>query len=140
MSRFLVAVDGSDNALRAVDYTIERWRRGWLTDVLLLTVQMPLPARVTDFLPEGASERYHRDTAEHALADGRRRLEAAQAPHEVAAMLGAPAETIIAEAARRGCDHIVMGSRGLSPVPSLLLGSVTIRTLHLATLPVIVVR
>jgi nucleotide-binding universal stress UspA family protein len=140
MGRFLVAVDGSENALRAVEYTIERWRDGWFESVRVLSVQMPLPSVVSDFLPAGASERYHRDEGERATTPARQRLEAAQVPHDIGLELGLPAETIVSDAVRHECGHIVMGCRGLSAVPGLLLGSVTTRTIHLATVPVIVIR
>jgi nucleotide-binding universal stress UspA family protein len=42
-------------------------------------------------------------------------------------------------AAATGADVVVLGTRGLSDLGGLFLGSVTHRTLHLAEKPVIVV-
>lgn len=48
---------------------------------------------------------------------------------------------VIAEAAKeRGMDLIVVGSRGHSKVPSVLLGSVANKVMHFAECPVLIVR
>jgi nucleotide-binding universal stress UspA family protein len=40
----------------------------------------------------------------------------------------------------RGCDLIVMGSRGLNPIGQLLLGSVSFRIVQEAPCPVLITR
>jgi nucleotide-binding universal stress UspA family protein len=54
--------------------------------------------------------------------------------------VGDPADEIILAAKTRGYDHIVMGSRGLSPVKELLLGSVSDRVAREAHCPVTIIR
>ncbi len=39
-----------------------------------------------------------------------------------------------------GCDVIVMGTRGLSSVTGLLLGSVATRVIHEASVPVTLIK
>ncbi|WP_163336363.1 universal stress protein [Desulfopila sp. IMCC35008] len=52
-----------------------------------------------------------------------------------------PAGTMISEVAEREkCEMIVMGSRGLSDIEGLLIGSVAHKVLHIAKCPVLVVR
>jgi nucleotide-binding universal stress UspA family protein len=52
-----------------------------------------------------------------------------------------PAAEIIARVAReQGCDGIVMGSRGLGAVSSVLLGSVSSRVLEITDLPVTLLK
>ena len=51
-----------------------------------------------------------------------------------------PAETILAEAKRRGCDLIFMASHGRRGLRGLLLGSETQKVLARATIPVLVHR
>lgn len=53
---------------------------------------------------------------------------------------GRVAAEIIAEAKAFGASVIVTGSRGMTELEGLILGSVTHRILHLSTLPVVVVR
>jgi nucleotide-binding universal stress UspA family protein len=53
---------------------------------------------------------------------------------------GRVATVIIAEAAESGASVIVMGSRGLTDLEGLVMGSTTHKVLHLGTIPVLVVR
>ena len=53
---------------------------------------------------------------------------------------GHPAQQIVRYAEASGADLIVVGSRGLSDLPGLLLGSVSHKVIHLAAVPVLVVR
>ncbi|HZC67436.1 MAG TPA: universal stress protein [Nitrospirales bacterium] len=53
---------------------------------------------------------------------------------------GRTADVILKTAASSGASLIVIGSRGLSTIQSLLLGGVTYRVVHEATCPVLVVR
>ena len=54
--------------------------------------------------------------------------------------VGAPPDTILAAAKREAADLIVMGSRGLSPIETVVLGGVSHYVLHYATIPVMIVR
>jgi nucleotide-binding universal stress UspA family protein len=54
--------------------------------------------------------------------------------------VGLPAEEIIAHAARHGCDGIWMGTRGLGAVTALVLGSIAQQVIHLAQVPVTLVK
>lgn len=53
---------------------------------------------------------------------------------------GDPARTIVSEAKRRGVEVIVMGSRGLSDLRGLVVGSVSHKVSHIAECTVITVR
>lgn len=53
---------------------------------------------------------------------------------------GDPARTIVSEAKRRGVEAIVMGSRGLSDLRGLVVGSVSHKVSHVAECTVITVR
>ena len=48
---------------------------------------------------------------------------------------------LIADSAEReGCDAIVMGTRGMGSIGSLMLGSVATKVVHLTKLPVTLVK
>lgn len=51
-----------------------------------------------------------------------------------------PENVIVEEARDSGCDLIVMGSRGLSELEGIILGSVAHRVLAAAHCPVLVTR
>ncbi|MBI5017715.1 MAG: universal stress protein, partial [Deltaproteobacteria bacterium] len=55
-------------------------------------------------------------------------------------LTGDPATELCRVAADEGFDLIVMGSRGMSELAGLLLGSVSERVLHLAACPVAMVK
>lgn len=61
-------------------------------------------------------------------------------PHSQAVRFGVPADEILAAVDRLAVDHIVMGSRGLSHMEELLLGSVSEKVVRRATCPVTVMR
>jgi nucleotide-binding universal stress UspA family protein len=58
----------------------------------------------------------------------------------VTSVFGRAARVILEVADHEGADVIVMGSRGLSDMAGMVLGSVTHKVLHLARCPVLVVR
>jgi len=51
-----------------------------------------------------------------------------------------PATEIVTIANDKQCDAIVMGTRGLGRVETLVLGSVTTKVIHLSSVPVTVVK
>lgn len=53
---------------------------------------------------------------------------------------GEAAQTIVRLAEDLGCDQIVMGTRGLGSLGDLIMGSVATKVLHLAKLPVTLVK
>ncbi|MCW2277192.1 universal stress protein family protein [Heliophilum fasciatum] len=54
--------------------------------------------------------------------------------------MGNPAYAICEYAEEHNMDLIIIGSRGMGEIKSLLLGSISDRVLHLAKCPVLIVR
>ncbi len=138
---WLLAVDGSLPALRAVDQVVREAARDAIAPaILLVNVQALLPADVTRFVSNAVVQDYHREAGDRALADARSRLEAAGLTYAQHLLLGEPAPTMVDFAKAQHCTLIVIGARGLGSVAGALLGSVTTKVIHLTDLPVLVVK
>jgi nucleotide-binding universal stress UspA family protein len=68
------------------------------------------------------------------------KLEAANISFEIFLRMGATAETIAQVAREKSVDHIVMGTRGLGSIQGLLLGSVAMKVIHLAEVPITLIK
>ena len=128
---WLVAVDSSDNALRAVALAASQARTMNCCALHLIHVQPWLSKEAAD------AELAHR--ALGATARSRAMLDAAGLPWRLHVALGEPAERIIERAVQLHANGIVIGSRGLNVVESLLFGSVAYKIMHLSPVPVLVV-
>ncbi|MEW5770913.1 MAG: universal stress protein [Pseudomonadota bacterium] len=85
-------------------------------------------------------DRLEREWAETALAPARETLAAAGIACREHFTQGEVAQSIARLAGELGCDQIVMGTRGLGSLGDLLMGSVATKVLHLAGLPVTLVK
>ena len=143
MKRLLVPVDGSECSLRAVDYVIaQRARRALPDDVELhlLNVQVGLRGDVGQFISRDQIAAYRREEGEKALQEARARLGAADVEPVVHVEVGHVADVIARMASELDCDHIVMGTHARTALAELLAGSTTIRVVHEARVPVLLVK
>jgi nucleotide-binding universal stress UspA family protein len=135
-SRILVAVDGSPYSEPAVS-TATQVATKFDSQVFVLHVREHDRGRAGAFpleTPREASELVSKTVK--AL-----REEAVWATGEVrAAVAGQAANEIVDTAKTEGSDLIIMGSRGLSDIASIFVGSVTHKVLQLAHIPVLVVK
>ena len=142
MHRILLPVDGSEAALRAVDHVLKKV--GLYKDpaeIHLLNVQLALRQGVTEFVSQKQLDSYHHDEGVKDLASARAKLDAAKVPYKFHIGVGEEPAAVIAHYARdKKCDQVVMGTRGLSSVAGILLGSVTIKVIHLVDVPVLLVK
>lgn len=140
--KILIAVDGSDNSLRAVEHVIGgRVQLKEEPQLFLLNVQWNIAAgNVKLFINQDTINDYYREQGQAALAAVRAKLDAAGLAYTSHISIGTPAEAIVQYAAEQQVDQIVIGARGQGSLSSLLLGSVVDKVLHLAKQPVLVVR
>lgn len=73
------------------------------------------------------------------LGDFKQQLDKAGVESEMLTLRGNAGEMIVEVAENRGCDLIIMGSRGLGPVRSLLMGSTSTYVLHHSRCPMLVI-
>ena len=139
--RTLVAVDGSENALRAVQFVaaVSTQLKQPLS-VCLLTVQMPLGPNVKKFISQEDREAHHREKGMEALASAREILEKAGVPYDHHIGLGHAAEVIMDYAKANNVQHIVLGTRGLGHLGGLVMGSVATKVIEISTVPVTLVK
>ena len=92
------------------------------------------------FVSKEMIEKYYEDECEAMLAPSRKLLDAAGVKYTAHRLVGQIAETIVDRAAQSGSDMIYMGTRGMSALANMALGSVTTRVLHLSHIPVVLIH
>lgn len=141
MRKTLVPFDGSENALRAVDHVVALIREHQAIDLHLLHVREPIDSwEVRRVLTAEEISALQLSEGEDVLQAARERLDAAGIRYAAEVLVGDVGRTIAERAEEIGCDQIIMGSRGVSAIAGLLLGSVTTKVLHFAHVPVTIVR
>ena len=138
--KILVAVDGSANSERAVDYVVAWSKSGLADEVHLVNVQYPVPSAVTTFVGKRAVSGYHHDEGIKAVEKAKAKLEASKIPHQVHIGVGTPGDVIVQFAKDFDCGAIVIGTRGLGGTAGLLLGSVTRDVIAEADIPVTLIK
>jgi nucleotide-binding universal stress UspA family protein len=145
----LVPTDGSDHANKAVAFAGDIAPKYGATLILLHVLSDPGSGRVPAELRELARLEHIRMTEHDIRQAGANELlnsAEAQAREHGATKIqqtieeGDPTRCILASAEAHGVDLIVMGSRGLSDLQGLLLGSVSHKVGHLAKYTCITVR
>ena len=141
MRKALVPVDGSANSDRAVRHVIQLAGLCPSMDIVLLNVQPEIDDwQVRRFLKKEEVEAMEESKGGDALQSARALLDAAGLRYTPQVLIGPIAETIAKTALEQNCDGIVMGTRGLGAVAGALLGSVAAQVVHLADVPVTLVK
>lgn len=140
MRKVLLPVDGSDAAFQAARYLIDFVQKHGPVEVHVLNVQ-PKPLEWQTHGMEKEAINDHLAVDVHlALKPVLHMLNEEEIACQTHIKLGDPAETLAALADELGCDHIIMGTRGLGAISGIVLGSVTRKVLHLANVPVICIK
>lgn len=140
--KILIPIDGSDSANRAVEQVIAT--ASLLKDtpqIFLLNVQWNIASgNVKLFINHATIDDYYREQGLAALAAARGKLDTAGLAYTYHISIGTPAEAIVQYAQEQQVDQITMGAQGQNALSALLLGSVVNKVLHLATVPVLIVK
>ncbi|GAA4052878.1 universal stress protein [Nonomuraea soli] len=142
----LIAYDGSSDAKAAVEFAAKHFKDA---PTVVVSVWEPLlvqlrhyPAAAPALLADDPSpeaqalaEKYAQEGADLARAAG-----LSEVSHRAVADTESIWKTIVEVADELGSDVIVIGSRGLKGIPSLLLGSVSNHVLHHSKRPTLIVK
>ena len=139
--KILVAIDGSDISVRAAKYA-NTFAKNLAKPAKIFLVAVdaaPFPGVVSRIGKE-AMERIHAENHERMLAPARKALARSKADVRELALVGEPAETLLAAARANKADLVVMGSHGRGSVKGILLGSVSSKVIAQTDIPVTIVR
>ncbi len=135
----LIGYDGSANGKKALEYGID-FAMHTGAELTVVTVFHTIP----DYLGSPQYDQIVARVTSEAQATAEMGAEQARAcgieKVRVEGLEGSPAESILSVAETRGCDCIVVGSRGKDGIAGLLLGSVSDRLAHHAKVPVLIVK
>lgn len=142
MRRILVAIDGSEGSLRALDFAVRQASYAPAAELHVLTIQ-PATSANTAWEIYVTAERLQEIAVERSsqvLDTAAQRLQGSSFRFTLEQRTGEPAETIAHRAEELGCESIIMGTHGLGKLGVLIMGSVAQRVMHHATVPVTLVK
>jgi len=139
LSRILVAVDGSEGALRALDFGRDLGK-AFGARLTLLHVIEPFPEGALGNLEPTLSAQYAKRMQQATDYLGTLVNEYGLGAAEQVIEMGRPGDVICREAAERSADLIVLGWHGHRPGARLLIGSVGAHVVNAASCSVTVVH
>lgn len=139
MHSILVPVDGSKHALNALKHALSILQAGLASQIHVLNVQ-PIIVPLSDFYDYDIIEKAQHDEAEKAMRSACKLLDKAGIDYIKASKIGPVATTIVDYAKSKKCGLIIMGTRGMGSLGSLIMGSTSNQVVHLTKLPVTLVK
>jgi nucleotide-binding universal stress UspA family protein len=141
--KILIAVDGSKNSLDAVQCLIDH--ADWYREkpvVELVTVHLPVPKLPGMGAAVGKSQiqKYYEEEGQSRLAAAKRKFDAAGIQYEARVLVGPVAESIVKHAKAKRCDLLYIGTRGMSGLGKVLVGSTATQVLQISDIPVLLVK
>jgi nucleotide-binding universal stress UspA family protein len=142
MMKLLVPVDSSDNALRAVKHAIQMARDCGEVELVIVNAHEPplVYGEIAVYLPEEKARLMQKQHSEDILKPAIEMAKSAGLRFTTEILVGNVPHAITTYAEASGCDGIVMGSRGMSAIGNLVMGSVATKVIHLTKLPVTLVK
>ena len=140
--RIAIAVDGSENSLRAVREAVTVSNALKQTpELLLLNVHLSaLISPVAKGIDRHQIEQYMDQIAEEELKDAKKILAEAGRSFTAIKGHGEVAATILDIVKKQNLDLLVVGGKGRSSISDLILGSVTTKLISHSPVPVLVVK
>ncbi|PKM04976.1 MAG: universal stress protein [Gammaproteobacteria bacterium HGW-Gammaproteobacteria-6] len=142
MQNVLVPYDGSPSAERAVDYLINFAKVFPQLKVHLINVQTEAKL-YGNYVSPAMLEQLNAGALDHAAeinAKAAERLKAAGILHSCHEVMGEVVTELVKAVRQHGCNTVVMGTRGMSNLGNLVMGSVATRVVHEVPVPVLLVK
>ena len=139
IEKILVPVDGSPGSSAAARFAAELARAATAAVTLMYVFDAPAAASL-GMVAKGSLDETKDQVSRGSFEAAARAINGLLASVDHHVDIGHPAQSIVAHAKARGFDLIVMGTRGMSPVQELVIGSVSDRVLRWAHCPVTLVR
>lgn len=141
MKKILLPYDGSKSADRALQHVMTAVKEIPQAEVHLLYVaDLSEMATQDETFWSGATKDKYVEAGERVLEPARKSLDQAGVSYQSSVTMGSPGNDIARYASSNGCDAIVMGTRGMSPMASFFVGSVAQRVMQFADVPVTLVK
>jgi nucleotide-binding universal stress UspA family protein len=142
MHKLLVPVDSSDSAMRALEHAIRLAQETGSMELVIVYAHEPplIYGEIAMYLPEEKAREMLREHSEDILRPAIEKAKAAGVTFTSQVLIGDIAKSIVSCAENLACDGIVMGTRGMSAVGNLVMGSVATKVTHLTKLPVTLVK
>ncbi len=143
-TKILVPVDGSETSWRAMDEA-KKLAVKFVGEIVVINVIQPYNNAALLAVPldqatinQGNSELTK--IGDKVLETAKERMADFKGKSDFVLEVGHPSERILAVAKDKGCDTIVIGSRGLSGIAEFFLGSVSSKVAQYSELPVLIVK
>lgn len=140
ISKILIATDGSKHAYRAAEKAVSLAKQLGEVSVTLFHVSPKIRSKASLIQANFDVRQLLEAEAHQAVMQTECLFRREGVPYQLAAALGEPAEEIVRKADTEGYDIIVIGSRGLSKLQELVMGSVSSQVAHNALCPVMIVK
>jgi len=140
-SRILVAYDNSEWSRKALDTAVRIAGQDSGIALHIVHVIEPLNIPVPTY-GTGIDNlwKWRRENAENMMAEVKESLQSLSNPVTIHIEDGSPGERVVHTAQEQQCDLIVMGSRGLTGIKELFLGSVSHYVVQRSSCPVLIVK
>ena len=142
MNKLLVAFDGSENAMRALRYAIALAQEQKTLSLHVVHVhEAPLVyGELGLYITDQKLAELQRVHSERVLEGAEGVLKDAAVSYSKEILIGPLASTLAQRADELGCKGIVLGTRGMSAIGNLVMGSVATKVIHFANVPVTLVK
>ena len=142
MRKILLPYDGSTSSQHAVRYVADKFRDDRNVQIHVLNVQ-ELPTLIDPWVDATVIQKVQQElnaSGEKLVMEAARTLQESAVPHQLHVHLGLVPDVIAKEAESIGCESIVMGTRGRGTFSGFFLGSTAMKVVHLAHVPVTLVK